>query len=254
MLNFKSVKTRLIFYLLFFAVFLAVKDKNFIFLFATLIAVISALTVEAIVLYLRTKVFQITESAIITGLIIGFVLSSNEAWWKIVFIAAIAVLSKYFIRFQKKHIFNPAAFGLFLTIVFLGVSTQWKGTYLWYILLPFGFYFAQKAKKVEIIVGYTLISLLLFGIQAGLHKVPLWNIFGYFNYFYIFIMVIEPKTTPVRALGKYLFGACTAALIFVLTEIGAKFDVELFSLLAMNAFVPLLNKIPLKSPLANINN
>ena len=37
-----------------------------------------------------------------------------------------------------------------------------------------------------------------------------------------------------------------AAFIFILTEIGAKFDVELFSLLAMNAVVPLLNKLSVK--------
>ena len=59
-------------------------------------------------------------------------------------------------------------------------------------------------------------------------------------------MVIEPKTGPAKVAGKYFFGAGIAALIFILTETGVKFDAELFSLLAMNAVVPLLNKLPLK--------
>ena len=246
MLNLKSIKTQLILYLVCVALFLAIKDKNFVFLFTTLVAVVSALAIEAFVLYLKTKTPQVTESAIITGLIVGYVISSDEAWWKIVLAAALAILSKHFIRFHKRHIFNPAAFGIFLSTILLGVSTQWKGTYLWYILIPFGIYFMHKIRKIEIVVGYAIISLALFGAQAFFQKVSLWNIFGYFSYFYIFVMIIEPKTTPINSLGKYIFGAGTAAFIFILTEIGAKFDVELLSLLVMNVTVPLLNKLSLK--------
>jgi len=247
MLNLKSIKTQLIIYLVCFALFLAIKDKDTSFLFTVLVAVISALVIESFILYLKTKTFKITESAVITGLIIGFVLSGDEVWWKFVFASALAIFSKHSIHFHKKHIFNPAAFGIFLSIILLGASTQWRGTYLWYILVPFGIYFVYKLKKTGVLIGYALVSLLLFGSQAMLEKVPFWNIFGYLSYFYIFVMLIEPKTTPLKTTGKYLFGAGTAALIFILTGAGVKFDVELFSLLAMNVIVPLLNKLPIKS-------
>ncbi|MDD5449377.1 MAG: RnfABCDGE type electron transport complex subunit D [Candidatus Omnitrophica bacterium] len=246
MFNLKSIKTQLILYLACLALLLAVKDKDFSFLLAVLTAVISALAVEASVLYLKTKTFRITESSVITGLIIGFVLSSGEVWWKFVFASTLAIFSKHLIRFRKQHIFNPAAFGIFLSMILSGAYTQWRGTYLWYILVPFGLYFTQKIKKIEVVTGYAIISLVLFGMQALLLKVPLGNIFGYFSYFYIFVMIIEPKTTPLKPAGKYLFGAGIAALIFILTEAGVRFDAELLSLLAMNATVPLLNKIPLK--------
>jgi Na+-translocating ferredoxin:NAD+ oxidoreductase RnfD subunit len=186
---------------------------------------------------------QITESSLITGLIIGFVLSSDEVWWKFVFASVLAISSKHLIRFRKKHVFNPAGLGIFLSIILLGVSTQWKGTYLWYIVVPFGVYFIYKLKKTEVLLGYAFLSLLIFGIQAMLQKVPFWHVFGYFSYFFIFVMLIEPKTTPFKTIGKYLFGAGTAAFIFILTEAGVKFDVELFSLLVMNISVSLLNKL-----------
>ncbi|MEI6832214.1 MAG: RnfABCDGE type electron transport complex subunit D [Candidatus Omnitrophota bacterium] len=246
MLNFKSIKTQLIFYLICFALFLAIKDKDISFLFTVFMAVISALAIESFILYLKNKAFQITESSVITGLIIGFVFSGDEVWWKFVFASALAIFSKHLIRFQKKHIFNPAAFGIFLSTILLGASTQWKGTYLWYIVVPFGIYFIYKLKKTGVLIGYALISLLLFGSQAIFQKVSFWNIFGYLSYFYIFVMVIEPQTTPLKTMGKYLFGAGTAALIFILTETGVKFDVELFSLLAMNITVSLLNKLSSK--------
>ncbi len=243
MFNLKSIKTQLIIYLACLALFLVIKDGDSAFPVAALIAVVSALLSEAFFLYLKTKTLQITESAVITGLIVAFVLSGDEAWWKIIFASVSAISSKHLIAFKKKHIFNPAALGIFLTLILFGAATQWRGTYLWYILVPFGLYFTQKINKIEIIIGYALASLVLFGMQAFSQRAPLWDIFGYFSYFYIFVMVVEPKTTPVRTAGKYIFGICTAALIFILTEAGVKFDVELFSLLAMNAAVPLLNKL-----------
>ena len=246
MLTHVSIKTRLILYLACFALFLALKDRDFTFLFAAIVAVISAVTAEAVIVYFKTKTFQITESAIITGLIVGYVLSSDEAWFKFVFASLLAILSKHVIRFQKRHLFNPAAFGIFLTIILLGAPTQWKGTYLWYIVAPAGFYFVYKIRKTEIIIGYAIAFLVLFGTQAVLQKVSLSGIFGYLSYFYIFVMVIEPKTTPTRAAGKLLFGAGVVVLIFILTQTGIKLDVELLSLLAMNAIAPLLNKLSQK--------
>lgn len=246
MLNLRSIKTQLILFLLSFAIFLLVREGDFNFVVTLLIAVASALVVDSLILYLKTKSLQITESSIITGMIIGYVLSADQAWWKFVFAAAIAILAKHLIRFRKKHLFNPAALGIFLSTLIFGTSTQWKGTYLWFILVPFGIYFARKIKKTEVIIGYAIIALVLFGAQALLKKVPLANIFGYFSYFYIFVMVIEPKTTPLTGPAKYLFGACLAAFIFILTGAGVRFDVELFSLLVMNAAVPILNKAFLK--------
>ena len=246
MINLKSVKTQLILYLLILAVFLIVKDKDAAFLSSALVAVASAVILDALFLSFRKKAPVITESAVITGLIIGYVLSSDEALWKFIFAAALAIASKHFIRSGKKHIFNPAAFGLFFTVILLNASTQWRATYIWYILVPFGIYFAQRIRKLEVISGYAVASFLLFGVQAVLNGVPVLHIFGYFNYFYVFVMVIEPKTTPLKPAGKYIFGLAVAVLIFIMTEIGARFDVELFSLLAMNVTVPLLNRIQLK--------
>ena len=245
MLSLKSVKTQLIVYLAAVALTLAIKERDLVFLRAFAIAVFAATLVESLVLYLKAGSLKITESSIITGMIVGYALSSDEAWWKFIVAASLAILSKHLVVFKKKHIFNPAAFGIFLSTLILGASTQWNGTYMWYVLSPFGIYFAQKIKKTEVIIGYATVSLALFGTQALLQKVPLSNIFGYFSYFYIFVMVMEPKTTPFKSIAKYIFGAGAAAFVFVLTEAGVRFDVELFSLLLMNSTVPLLNKIPL---------
>ena len=74
-------------------------------------------------------------------------------------------------------------------------------------------------------------------------RVNLLNVFGYLSYFFVFIMLIEPKTTPVKFPGKVIFGASVGALIYLLIQANARFDVELFILLVMNLTVFLLNKI-----------
>ena len=239
----KSIKAQLIIYLICLAVFLAIKDKSSIFLLTCGLAVFSALCVESVILYFKTKAWKITESSVITGLIIGYVLSSDQLWWKFFVASALAILSKQLIVFKKKHIFNPAALGIFLAIVLFGASTQWKGTYIWYILLPVGVYFAKKIGKLKIVISYLLASLVLFGTQAIIHRIPLGHILGYLSYFYIFVMIIEPKTSPVKPREQIIFGVGIAVLIFIFTEFGVKFDVELFSLLILNMVVLLINKV-----------
>ncbi|MBU1932131.1 RnfABCDGE type electron transport complex subunit D [Patescibacteria group bacterium] len=243
MVNFKSIKTQLIIFLCAFALYLSFKDKDAIFLLAILIAVISAIGIESLILFLKNKKITVTGSSVISGLIIGYVLSFDNPWWIFILASALAICSKYLIRANKKHLFNPAAFGIFLTLILFGASTQWRGAYLWHILLPFGLYFAYKVRKFKVLIGYGLAALGLFGVQALLQRTPLLNIFGYLSYFYIFIMVIEPKTMPLKPKGQLIFGIGIAVLIFILTEAGARFDAELASLLLMNSFVPLLNKL-----------
>ncbi len=244
MVNLKSIKIQLIIFLCAFAAFLSFKDKDVLFLLTTFVAVLSAIGAESAVLFFRHKEISVTESSVISGLIIGYVLSPDNPWWIFVLAAILAISSKHLIHFDRKHLFNPAAFGIFLAIIFFGASTQWKGTYTWYILLPFGLYFIYKIQKLEVFIAYAVAALGLFGAQAVLQKTPLLNIFGYLSYFFIFIMLIEPKTTPVKPAGKIIFGMGVGALIFYLTQIGVKFDAELSGLLVMNLLVPLLNKIP----------
>jgi len=239
-----SIKTKLIIFLAGFAVFLSIKDKDIFFLFTAAIAIISAIIADLIFSYFKDKRLSVSESSVVSALIVGFILASDNPWWVSSLASIIAVTSKHLIHFNKKHIFNPAAFGVFLSIIFLGANTQWKGTFLWYILVPAGLYFTYKIRKLELIAGYFITALGLFGIQAAVNKVSLINIFGYLSYFYIFIMMIEPKTTPIKPLAKLIFGVAVACLIFIFIQAQVRFDSELAALLILNLFVPLLNKIP----------
>jgi Na+-translocating ferredoxin:NAD+ oxidoreductase RnfD subunit len=135
-----SIKKQVIIFLACLALFLSIKDRDATFLLTTFFAVISCAFIESLLFYLRNKKFTVTESSIISGLIIGYVLSSDHPWWMFLLASFLAIGSKHLIRFNKRHLFNPAAFGIFLTTILFGAQTQWKGTYLWYILIPAGLY------------------------------------------------------------------------------------------------------------------
>jgi Na+-translocating ferredoxin:NAD+ oxidoreductase RnfD subunit len=244
MIHFRSIKVQINLFLIAFAVFLYLKEPHPAFLTGFFWAVFFSVLIEGILLFFKTRKFQITGSALTSGLIIGYVLSSGSPWWTFLAVAACAVGLKRVLLFHGKNLMNPAALGLFLAVLPFSGTTEWKGAYEWYLLVPAGLYFAYKIRKTEIVLGYFAMSLVFFVPQALEQGTPLINIAGYFNYFFIFIMLIEPKTAPATRWPKIVFGAEVACLVFLLTELGFPYEPELFALLIMNAFVPLLNEIP----------
>lgn len=238
-----SIKIQLIIFLGIFAAYLWAIDKDIAFLSAISVSLISAVFLDSSLTYLKTKRFIITDSSIISGLIIGYVLSSAEPWWIFLIASSLAIGSKHLIRIKNRHLFNPAGLGIFLSTLLLGAVTQWRGAGLWYIIVPIGFYFVWKTRKLEIVAGYFFSFFLLFGVRALIQGASLIDVLKYQNYFFIFIMLIEPMTTPAQGKGKWIFGTAVGISIFVFTMAGIKFDSELASLLLLNIFVPVLNRL-----------
>lgn len=238
------IKIKLIVFLSFFAAFLWIGGQNQDMPVSILTAFFSATLTDSAFSYFKRRNFSASSSSVVSALIVGFVLSGGSSPWIIALASLFSVASKHLICFRGRHIFNPAAFGVFLSAILFGAETGWSGTFLWYVLLPAGLYFAYRVARLEVIAGYALGALGLFGFQALSENIPLMNIFGYLSYFFVFIMLIEPKTTPVRPLAKMIFGFGVACLIFVFIQIGSRFDHELAALLAFNISVPLLNRIP----------
>jgi len=237
-----SIKVQLSLFLGLFAAYLAFIEKDFLFPLAIFIAILFSVVSDTLINYLKNKKITVTESSIVTGLIIGYVLSSQESWLILALASIFAIVSKHVIRFRKSHIFNPAALGIFIVVLLFGAYTEWKTAYSWYILVPLGIYFASRIKRLSLIASFFITSLFLYGPQAFLYNVSLLDIFGYLNYFFIFVMMIEPRTTPVRRRSKILFGMGVAAFIFAFYEFGVSLEVELYALLGANFLGALLER------------
>ncbi|MDP2921025.1 MAG: RnfABCDGE type electron transport complex subunit D [Candidatus Omnitrophota bacterium] len=240
-MNIKSIKVQLGIFLILFSLYISFVAKDSPFLLSLGLSLIAAIAADSFIILVKTRKLIITEGSIVSGLIIGYVISSGEQWWITALASVLAISSKHIIRFSGRHLFNPAGFGAIAAVFLFGASTEWKGAYLWYIIIPFGIYFISKIRKIEIVAGYFIASFILFGAQALIQDTQVLNILGYLNWFFIFIMLIEPMTTPGTYYGKIIFGAGTGALIFILYLIGIK-EAELVALLCMNLSAPLLNK------------
>jgi len=77
----KSLKVQLAFFLFLFAGYLAITDKDSFFLLSIIVAITATVFTDSLFHYLKNKKITVTESSIVSGLIIGFVLSPDTGLW-----------------------------------------------------------------------------------------------------------------------------------------------------------------------------
>lgn len=77
---------------------------------------------------------------------------------------------------------------------------------------------------------------------------PLFHLFAGGLFFGTFFMATDPVTTPVTKKGKFIFGAACGLLIMVLRYFSNLAEGVLYSILFMNAAVPLINRYTRPKP------
>ncbi|MGB8702440.1 MAG: Na+-transporting NADH:ubiquinone oxidoreductase, subunit NqrB, partial [Thermosynechococcaceae cyanobacterium] len=109
--------------------------------------------------------WSVLRSALITGLSLSLLLRTDH-WYTMAFAATVAILSKFTLRIQGKHIYNPANAGIIAALC-LGQDAwvspgQW-GDLGWYALL-----FAGAGGVVLQRVGRWDTSVVFLGVYGGL--------------------------------------------------------------------------------------
>ncbi len=200
-----------------------------------LVAAFAAAVLDFILMRLIDKRNGFPYLGLITGLIIGLLLTPEPLF--AFFAAAIAIASKYIIRIRKRNVFNPAAFALFILSIF-GITTAWWGVLHW-IVVPLGLLVAYKIRRLETSFSFLLVYFL--AIYAIKGAFPLED---YTAYFFAFVMVLEPMTSPFTRKGKLIFGPAVAILgVFLPLFVNVPVNLFLGSLLLMNLFTPWLNRL-----------
>ena len=91
------------------------------------------------------------------------------------------------------------------------------------------------------------VSTFIFAIIAYLidrgNGSPLFHILSGGYLFGMFFMVTDPVTSPMSKLGRYIFGASIGALIMVIRLWAGLPEGVMYSILFMNAFVPIIDKL-----------
>jgi ferredoxin-NADP reductase len=157
------------------------------------------------------------ESEWITALILFFILTpvvSLESAFTLVLVGVFAMLSKYVLAINKKHVFNPAAISLVLLgLLGSGSAVWWIGSEA--LIIPtvvLVFLVLRKIQRFEMFGVFFFLNLVMatiFGIVHGLgfREVFLSNWISGPLVFFGGIMLTEPLTTPPTKKLQLLYGA-----------------------------------------------
>ncbi|MDP2939158.1 MAG: RnfABCDGE type electron transport complex subunit D [Candidatus Omnitrophota bacterium] len=231
-----SIKTYMMIFLLFLIVLGFYEQNNFINLTIQIIAsVFTAVLLDLVINYLKNKKFIFPSSAVISGLIVGMVLSSGQNIFYYVIASALAILSKHILKFENKHIFNPANLGLLLLNIFFGASIGWWPVNIWFIIIP-GLFIVFKIRRLHLVISYLLAFVILLMAYAYLKQGSIFDYFPLINLYFVFVMLIEPKTSAFKLTAGIVFGCFVAVAGFISYLFLPKLDYLLVGLALGNLF------------------
>ena len=189
------------------------------------------------------------ESVYITALILALIISpisslGDTAFYSLAIWASVwAIASKYIFAIKKKHIFNPAAFGVAVTALVLGLSaTWWVGAALMFpFVLVGGLLLVKKIRRFDLILSFVIAALILFlghnliqgqdlisSLQKIILNTPL--------LFFAFVMLTEPLTTPPTRSSRTIYGFINGALFAPFVHLGFVYSTPELVLLVGNIF------------------
>jgi Na+-translocating ferredoxin:NAD+ oxidoreductase RnfD subunit len=192
------------------------------------------------------------KSALISGLSLCLLLRTNSTAL-VVLAAAIAIFSKFMLRWRGKHLFNPTNIALaVLLLVSDGAiwlsSGQWGSfAFFAFLMLCAGNLVVWRAARSDVAIAFLCChAALLFWRSATLGEpmtIPLHRLESGALLLFAFFMISDPKTTPDSRAGRILFA--------LLVSLGAYYiQFKLFrqnglvlSLAACAPLVPLIDQL-----------
>jgi Na+-transporting NADH:ubiquinone oxidoreductase subunit NqrB len=186
---------------------------------ASLCAIAACLLTQALFSRL-TKTPLDLRSPLITGLSLSLLMRAEEPWLHAL-AGVIAIASKFLLRIDGRHIFNPA--GLAIVVLLLCSSGVWIspgqwGAAVWFASLA-GFLaimVLHAARRTDIAI-YFLVShaalLCARGVWLGdPWAIPLHQLQNGSLLIFAFFMISDPRTGPSSSFGRFLFAFAVAAL------------------------------------------
>ncbi len=184
-----------------------------------------------------------------TTLSILLLLHANHWGW-IALACVIAIASKFLIRINNKHLFNPSNLGI--VALMLITSSAWAapgqwGQAMWLFLLIGGFGlipligFSRLLTSISFLVFFSTLILIRSLWLGDPWQIPLHQLQNGALLIFTFFMLSDPMTTPDNALGRIIFGFWVAVLGWVLQFMFYIPNAFLFALAASMPLVSLLN-------------
>lgn len=191
----------------------------------TLLAIATSIATELILGRIFYKKWPNLASAYISGISVGILLRS-PAYWPYAMCALITITSKYVLRLNGRHLWNPSNFGI-CVMLFLasetvaGLSIQW-GNNLWAMLVIWilGSLIIARHHRFHICAVYVLSFMVFAFLRASILHEP-WQaeispVTGPEYQLFIFFMITDPRTTVRSKIGQSIVAFCVALVEFFL--------------------------------------
>jgi enediyne biosynthesis protein E5 len=196
--------------------------------------------------------FRLTApSALISGLSLCLLLRTNRA--ELAVTAAIVTIgSKFLLRVNGKHVFNPTNGGIVAMLLLTNqvwVSPgQWgAAAFLAFLLACAGALVVNRAARSDVTYAFIVCyCALLFGRSLYLGEpaaIPLHRLESGALLLFTFFMISDPKTTPDSRAGRVLFAALVAFGAWYVQFRLFRTNGLLWSLAACSTIVPLIDRI-----------
>ena len=187
----------------------------------TAFAILTSITVELLLGRMITGKWPHLASAYISGISIGMLLRSPE-FWPYPLCAAISIVSKYVLRVDGRHIWNPSNFGIVAMLVLASdtdasLSVQWGNNLLPMVVVwTFGAIIIHTLGRFHITLTYVASFLFFAGIRHLVTGHPFLAeaapLTGPMYQLYIFFMITDPKTTVHGKRAQCVVTVCVAAM------------------------------------------
>ncbi len=184
------------------------------------------------------------ESQFITGFILSLLIGPLGLGPNLLFLslaAVAAMASKYLISLGRRHILNPAASGVLVTALLVGNSASWWVGNLWlnlFVVLG-GVVMIHKIRKFHLILSFLITYALL--ILATSNFAGITTIFYSPILFFVFVMLVEPLTSPQVMRLRIYYGIFIAVVLaFYQKFLNVPYTLEL-SLVTGNIFGRIIN-------------
>lgn len=187
----------------------------------TALAIITAIAVEMVLGRFFSGRWPHLASAYISGISIGMLVRS-PAFWPYALCSAISITSKYLLRIDGRHLWNPSNFGIVAMLLLApdrvaGLSVQWGNTFLPMIVVwCFGSVIIYSLGRLHITASYVAAFLVFSVLRSAVTGHPWLSevapLTGPMYQLFIFFMITDPKTTVRSFRGQCLVAVLVAAV------------------------------------------
>lgn len=186
------------------------------------------------------------ESVYISALILALIISSAQSYhdlWFLAWASIWAMVSKYIVTINRKHLFNPVAFAVALTALTINQTASWWLGNAW--MLPFvllgGLLIIRKTRRFDMIAVFviaafvTTVGLTVLnsgGVNLSIQQVVLSSPLVFFAA----VILTEPLTTPPTRRLQLIYGAVVGILFSPQFHLGAFYTTPEIAALIGNVF------------------